>query len=127
MAFRCRTFLVLALVAAMSLACASSPKHIRAGLGPWVGQHVNNLIAAWGPPSSTYDLPFDVAAGSGGGRVYTWLYVGNAVASITDYPYINTTIVNSGREYCKIDWTVSGSGRIENFRWEGSCRVMKLR
>jgi hypothetical protein len=123
-----RTVLVLTL-AALLTACASAYKE---KLESWMGRDVNELIAAWGPPSSTFTLP-------NGDTMYTWGRSSQYTQPVYQAPSTSTTrivgntaytttqpgMVTGGQTYnfaCTTTMTVSGS-RITAYRFEGNaCR-----
>jgi hypothetical protein len=76
-------------------------------LDTWMGHDVNELINAWGPPSSTFDMP-------DGHKMYTWAFDGGAQAfSIGNNAYA----VKRG---CVTTFTVGASGKVETWRYEGN-------
>lgn len=116
---RCNYVLTsLLLVATLASGCAASSKRIRAGMDPWIGQSINDLIERWGAPSAVFDMP------TGGGKVYTWLYHGATLVTASYFPNLNMAMSTSGTPYCRFDWTVDAGNQIQTYRWEGQCRVL---
>jgi hypothetical protein len=104
-----RTALLL-LVFLITSACATTGRYEKI-LDSWVGVDVNRLFEAWGPPSSTFDMP-------DGRRQYTWLFDGGAVAM----PIGNMAV--AVRRGCMTTITTSTTGVIQTWRYEGNaCRA----
>lgn len=110
------TLIVLMLITCA--ACATSPAKIRSNWQPYVGKPVDGLVAAWGPPTRTFDLP------AGGGKIYTWLYQGETTISTVDIG-LGMTVGSAESSHCKVDWTTDAKGIVQSFRWEGRCKVKK--
>lgn len=60
-------------------------------LDPWLGRHVNEAIASWGPPD-------DVTAGYGGMTFYTWY----SYYTYTSAGSQNTNCDNNGNCYTSV-------------------------
>lgn len=111
----------IAILIVLAGACATSPAKIRESWQPWVGKPIDVLVSAWGPPSSTFTMPV------GGGKIYTWLYMGETSTAVVNMPSINMALAQSDTEYCKVDWTTDQQGIVQSFRWDGQCKVKKLK
>lgn len=98
-----RLFVLLS--AAMLLGCATH--RYEKILDSWGGHDVNELIVAWGPPSSTFDMP-------DGRKMYTWSADRGAVAMP-----LGTGAVAVNRR-CTTTFTVGTNGRIEAWRYQGN-------
>lgn len=88
------------------LACASTQRHEEA-LNTWIGTDVNELIQAWGPPASTFEMP-------DGRKMYSWYYDGGVVAVPIG------SIAVARRRDCQTTFTVSTTGRVELWRYVGN-------
>lgn len=98
-----RTICFITLLAA--LACFRN-RHEDA-LNTWIGSDINALIEGWGPPASTFDLP-------DGRKMYSWYYDGGVVA----VPVAGT--VYGRRRNCQTTFTVSTTGSVESWRYQGN-------
>lgn len=106
------------IIVALALAivgCATTGKYEKV-LESWIGSDVNTLIASWGPPSNEYVMP-------SGGKMYTWLWVGGSQVVANYNQYLNMVTARSVTYWCKTTFTVTPSGVVQNWRWEGNaCR-----
>lgn len=95
--------------------CATTGKYEKV-LKSWMGNDVNGLIASWGPPSDEYVMP-------NGTKMYTWLRVGGTRVVANYNEHLNMVTAGSVTYWCKTTFTVTPSGVIQNWRWEGNaCR-----
>jgi hypothetical protein len=84
-----------------------SRSHFESNLQTWVGTSSSQLIDGWGPPTGVFDLP-------DGRKMYTWANNSGAAA----VPVAGTVYaVPLG---CKITFTVSNTGTVEKWRYEGN-------
>jgi len=95
--------------------CATTGNYERI-LQSWMGNDVNGLIEAWGPPSSTFDMP-------NGNKTYTWLNVNGSTGYANYNPYTRSAYAMSTTWWCKTTFTSEPSGRLISWHWEGNaCR-----
>jgi hypothetical protein len=107
---------VFTVTIALSLTGCATTAGYEKILNSWSGGDINNLIASWGPPSSTFDMP-------NGNKIYTWTRVGNSVGYATYNPYTNSSTAYAGTYWCKTSFGTS-NGTIINWHWEGNaCRA----
>lgn len=88
--------------------CATEDK-FRDHLQTWMGHDVNDVIMAYGPPSSTYDMP-------NGNKMYTWLQGGRSVAGYNPYSHMAW----AATIYCKITMTADPHGTLLQYQYEGN-------
>lgn len=106
---------VIIIIVLTTTACATTANYEKI-LKSWMGANVNNLIASWGPPSDVYPMP-------NGSKMYTWLRVGGTTVFANYNQYLNMVTASSVTSWCKTTFTVSPSGIIQGWRWEGNtCR-----
>ena len=110
--------------------CATG-KRTDEAMNSWIGHNVNQLITSWGPPEASVQLP-------GGNIIYTWTSRGsyrmptqttttgsaNVVGSSV---YGSATSTTTGGQtlnfWCQKSFTVSQTGRILSYNWQGNnCR-----
>jgi hypothetical protein len=109
-----RVLLALALSTAV-VACATTGK-FKQQMNSWVGNDINNALAQFGPPSSTYKTP-------NGNTMYTWSFEGGTRAQATYVPAANTTVANMVTHSCRITFLAEPTGRIAAWRANGNmCR-----
>jgi hypothetical protein len=112
-----RVIILLGLLIAAALAgCASSAAEIKAGLDPWVGERVEDLVGHWGAPSQVANI-------RGGYQVYTYFRSSSPVTYGTYTPYANMVTVQTVQSGCRVDWTVDPRGIVRNYHVEGSCKI----
>ena len=130
----------LALVLTASAVAASHENTLQR----WVGASSDQLVSAWGPPSSEYNL-------NNGGKVLEYVKVNNVAVSGYTYKQPVTTFQNGAVSaygnngsvqgnyngtsttyvqrqtpslnitmWCKTRFTVDSKGKIINFAWEGN-------
>lgn len=91
-------------------------------LNSWIGAEGKELVATWGPPDTTFDLP-------GGGVVWSYRSLTqytNPVRSKTVYYEVSNTYETtySGgelvTEYCNVDFELSDKNSVLRWRHEGN-------
>ncbi len=98
----------------MLVACATTGNYEKI-LQTWMGLSESRLVAAWGPPTSVYNLP-------DGGKMLTYMYPGGTRSS-SQYNAI-THSVDTTTYWCKTTMTINSSGIITNWMWKGnSCKA----
>lgn len=97
---------VIIAIVVVALACASARHHEEA-LNTWIGHDANELIQAWGPPASTYELP-------NGKKMYSWYYDGGVVAVPVG------SVVYGRRRDCQTTFTVDKTGIVETWAYQGN-------
>ena len=134
---------LLLLVAIVLSGCATTANYEKI-LSSWVGSSVDNLVASWGPPQSSYDL-------SNGGKVIEYVRsrnvqmggysytspqttyqsgttsaygtggyaYGNYSGTSTTYVQKQTPTYNIAM-LCKTRFTVNGAGIITKWSWQGN-------
>jgi len=81
----------------------------------WMHHDINELVRAWGPPTSTFDMP-------NGNRAYTW----TRTSTHTEPSFnLSTTIpmtIGGGTtvDYCRFTYEVAPSGEIIFWRYDGN-------
>jgi hypothetical protein len=138
----------LLVVSLLLLSGCASEANFRNMLTTWQGQHVDNLVSAWGPPASSYPL-------SSGGRVLEYKFwqsgsipitvpttqetyhtgnmqtqgwgIGSNYSSNysgTSTTYGNQTTYYNYYNYCNILITTNDLGYMEQFRYQGNdCKM----
>jgi hypothetical protein len=96
---------MVVLILFLMISCGPSKKKI---MDSWIGQHRDDLIRSWGPPSQEVPL-------SNGGKILSYLRGGGQV-----YAPMGNMIVGVPRN-CRADFESDPSGRIINWRYEGHC------
>jgi hypothetical protein len=110
--------------------CATGAK-TDAAMKSWLNSNVSELVASWGPPDSSVQLP-------DGNIIYTWTGRGsyttptqtttNASAyGIGNSAYGTAQSTTTGGQtiqyWCQKSFTVSASGKILSYHWQGNaCR-----
>jgi hypothetical protein len=111
-------------------ACATTGGYEKI-LDTWRYKHADNLVMAWGPPQSTYQL-------ADGGRVLEYMRQGNVYLPMATGQYGTVqgpggavgTYSGTGTAYvpvhrwCKTRFVVDRQGYITSWAWEGNqCRA----
>jgi hypothetical protein len=125
---------LFAMVALLS-GCATTAKY-EAKLNNWIGASEDSLVAAWGVPNKTYNLPDGKKAieyvhketiQSGGysyatpQTTYQSGTIGNKPYSGTSTSYvIETTPVQNYKLSCKTSFIINNSGKVESWHHEGN-------
>jgi anaerobic C4-dicarboxylate transporter len=97
-------FLVLLISTIIISSCATTVKY-EAKFNTWIGYDVNEIITSWGPPSNEYTLP-------NGNKMYTWLWIGNTLATSNYNEYFNMTLTQVVTYWCKSNFTANKLSRI---------------
>ncbi len=103
-------------LAVLMSGCATTAKYEKV-LNSWVGSPSDQLIAKWGPPSSSFPL-------NDGSTIYTWNHSG-APTSYTNYnQFTGQLMTTTNVPWCNTSFRVGGDGVVQNWRWEGNaCRA----
>lgn len=119
--------LILSCFFAMTAGCATGEK-TEATMKSWLNHNVNELVASWGPPESSVQLP-------GGNVIYTWTSGGSwtsptrttTTASVTgagNTVFGNAQTTTTGGHtfnfVCQMSFTVSETGQIVSYNWQGN-------
>lgn len=122
----------IAVFVAALAGCATTENYEKI-LQTWVGEHVDALVASWGPPDSSFDL-------ASGGKVITYeetrnVYIPGSSHSIpithvsrnpdgsivTSTTYLqHHTPDQNYQKSCKTSFTINGDGVVMEWNWEGN-------
>lgn len=101
----------LSLVAILS-GCATAEKYDK-NVSKWIGYNINQLVAEWGIPAKTMDMP-------NGGKIYQYSTNEEAVAYAQNYGY--GSIASVSNQSCETTITADSYGTIRAYSWRGNCR-----
>ena len=102
----------------------SNPETYKKQLDAWVGKDINNLLLAWGPPSSVFNMP-------NGDVMYTWLIEDNKVVSegsgsannFSDSVFARGwSVQQEVRNSCRTSF-IATKNKIVNFSFKGNMCV----
>lgn len=98
-----------------------------------IGEDINKMISALGPPQKTYNMPNgDMIYTFYKGQTYRTPVTTNANVQNYGYGYRSGQATTSGGDvvssYCRIDFTVNSAQRIASYRAEGDqCKIVERR
>jgi hypothetical protein len=104
------TLFVLSSIVITSCATTEGYKKI---VQSWVGSDINRLIASWGPPTSTYNMP-------NGDVVYTWFRQSNESVNTGYNQYTRQIQTNRTSLHCETSFTTDRNGRIYTWSFKGN-------
>ena len=120
-------FMKRVFILSLTISLVGCPAAINKSMASWEGHNVNELIAAWGPPSQTF-------SDGNGGQVFVyaesrqWIQPGSATTTasattVGNYTYGSATTVYQpayveGYNAYRMFW-VDSSGTIYSWSWRG--------
>lgn len=80
-------------------------------LNYWKDKDINDVISAWGPPSSVYTMP-------NGNRMYSWNHSGPMEVQTDGYGYhvVSKEVVRN----CVVRFVVTTSDIVRGWQWRGN-------
>jgi len=144
-----KTIFAVAFISISLLSGCATTANYEKILDTWVGSHVDNLVATWGPPQGSFDLSDggkvieyinsrNVQMGGytyttpqttyHSGNVSTYGYGGSAYGNYygtsTTYVQEQTPVYNVNL-WCKTRFTINSEGIITRWHWEGNnCKAL---
>jgi hypothetical protein len=98
----------LALVICLLFGCTSRQERMNSSMNPWVGQHQDDLLRQWGPPTQEIRL-------SNGGSILSYTRGKGQV-----FAPMGNAVIGMPRS-CRQDFETDSGGTILIWRYEGQC------
>lgn len=107
--------------------CATAAKY-DARLDEWVGHDADELIAAWGPPTSSRSTPSgDAMLTWSTARTFTSPVPPKAIRNVSATE-VAASRIRSRTFGCTTTFTIDASGRVSDWQWRGNrCESEKRR